>query len=140
MNTKHPAPTRHHARTPAAPRRRPVPNPFPLATRRLAKRLLEFAELPEPERSRAYSAWLNSAGTPKRNAARQNRVREFYSLMEAIAKRLSPRDRASLRASGKAILAKAAHARPHPATETRLARKPLRPSVHRRREARLPTD
>jgi hypothetical protein len=85
-----------------------VPNPLPLATRRLAKRLLQFAELPEPERTRAYNAWLNSAGTPTRNADRQNRVREFYSLMKAIAKKLSPRDRASMRVLGKAILAKAA--------------------------------
>lgn len=85
------------AQAAARPRRR-VPNPFPPATRRLAKRLLQFAGLPEPERTRAYNAWLNSAGSPTRNAARRQRVREFYSLMQAIAKKLSPRDRASLRA------------------------------------------
>jgi hypothetical protein len=49
-----------------------------------------------------------NAGSAKRNADRQNRVWEFYSLMDAIAKKLSPRDRASLRALGNAILAKAA--------------------------------
>jgi hypothetical protein len=108
MKSQRRTPARPGARKPAASRRPAVPNPFPLATRRLAKRLLQFAELPEPERTRAYNAWLNSAGSPKRNAARQNRVREFYSLMKAIAKKLSPRDRASMRALGKAILAKAA--------------------------------
>jgi hypothetical protein len=95
----------------ARPRRR-VPNPFPLTTRRLAKRILQFAELPEPERTRAYNAWLNSAGSPKRNADRQNRVREFYGLMKAIAKKLTSRDRASLRALGNAMLAKASRALP----------------------------
>ena len=108
MKSKRTIPTRPGARKPAATRRPLVPNPFAPATRRLAKRLLQFAELPEPERTRAYNAWLNSAGSPKRNADRQNRVREFYSLMKAIAKKLSPRDRASMRALGKAILAKAA--------------------------------
>lgn len=99
-----PKPTRPpHSRRP----HRRVPNPFSLPTRRLAERLLQFAELPEPERTRAYNAWLNSASSPKRNAARQERVREFHSLMQAIAKRLSPRDRASLRALGNEILAKA---------------------------------
>ena len=84
---------------PASPRRRRVPNPFPPAIRRLAKRLLQFAELPEPKRTRADNTWLNSAGSPKRNTERQQRVREFYSLMQAIAKKLGPRDRASLRAA-----------------------------------------
>ena len=109
MKSKRTATTRPRPgarKTAARPRR--VPNPFPLATRRLAKRLLQFAELPERERTHAYNAWLNSAGSPKRNADRQNRVRGFYSLMKAIAKKLSPRDRASMRALGKAILAKAA--------------------------------
>jgi len=36
----------------AARPRRLVPNPLPLATRRLAKRLLQFAKLPEPQRTR----------------------------------------------------------------------------------------
>ena len=112
MKSKRTTPARHRARKTGSPRLRTVPNPFPLATRRLAKRLLQFAELPEPERTRAYNAWLNSAGSPKRNVDRQNRVREFYSLMKAIAKKLSPRDRASMRALGKAILAKAARKMP----------------------------
>ena len=43
----------------------------PLRKGDLAKRLLQFAELPQPERTLAYKAWLNSAGSPKRNAARQ---------------------------------------------------------------------
>jgi Spy/CpxP family protein refolding chaperone len=73
----------------------------------LGKRLLQFYELPEPERSRAFDAWLNSAGTPKRNAERKKRVREFFGLMEAIAKKLTPRQRAPLRKLGKAILSKA---------------------------------
>ena len=103
-------------RTPAAkaagrPRPR-VPNPLSLANRRLAKRLLQFAELPEPENSRAFNTWLKSAGSPKRNAARQTRVRKFYSLMEAIAKKLSPRERARLRAVGNAILSKASRKTP----------------------------
>jgi hypothetical protein len=94
MKSKRTAPSRPRSRKAASPRRRRVPNPFPLATRRLAKRLLQIAELPELERSRAYSAWLNSAGSPKRNAARQKRVREFYRLMEAILEKTSPRDHA----------------------------------------------
>jgi hypothetical protein len=108
MNTKRTRPTRSRARKATVQPRRRAPNTFPLATRRLAKRLLQFAELPEPKRTRAYNTWLNSAGSPKRTADRQNRVREFYSLMKAIAKKLSPCDRASMRALGKAILAKAA--------------------------------
>jgi hypothetical protein len=108
MKTKRTPPARPVASKAAVPPRRRVPNPLPLATRRLAKRLLQFAELPEPERTRAYNIWLNSAGSPKRNAARKHRVHEFYSLMQAIAKNLSPRERASLHAVGNAILAKAA--------------------------------
>ena len=108
MKSQRRTPARPGAQKPAANRRPPVPNPFAPATRRLAKRLLQFAELPEPERTRAYNAWLNTAGSPKRNADRQNRVREFYALMKAIAKKLSPRDRASMRALGKAILPGAA--------------------------------
>jgi hypothetical protein len=77
-------------------------------TRRLAKRLLQFAELREPHRTRAYNAWLNSAGSPKRNAARRQRVRAFCSLMQAIAKKLSARDRDRLRALGNQILATSA--------------------------------
>lgn len=73
----------HVTRAAARPRRL-VPNRLSLATRRLAKRLLQFAALPEPERTRAYNTRLNSAGSPKRNAERQHRVREFYSLMQAI--------------------------------------------------------
>ena len=48
---------------------------------------------------------VNSAGSPKRNAARQQRVRDFYGLMEAITKTLTPRERAELQALGNAILA-----------------------------------
>ena len=107
MKSKRTTPARPGARKPAVTRRPPVPNPLPLAARRLTKRLLQFAELPEPERTRAQNAWLNSAGSPKRYADRQNRVREFYSLMKAIAKKLSPADRASLRALGNTVLAKA---------------------------------
>jgi hypothetical protein len=108
MKSKRLTPARPGARKPAASRRPPVPSPFPLATRRLAKRLLQFAELPDPERTRAYNAWLNSAGSPKRNADRQQRVREFCGFMKAIAKKLTSRDRASMRALGNSILAKAA--------------------------------
>ena len=108
MKSQRRTPARPGAQKPAANRRPPVPNPFAPATRHLAKRLLQFAELPEPERTRAYNAWLNTAGSPKRNTDRQNRVREFYALMKAIAKKLSPRDRASMRALGKAILPGAA--------------------------------
>ena len=97
---------------PAAPRGRRVPNPFPPATRRLAKRLLKFAELPEPDRTRAYNTWLNSAGGPKRNAARQERVQELYDLIEAIGKKLTPSERESIRSLGKSILAKAPRALP----------------------------
>lgn len=92
-----------------ADRSRRAPNPLPLAVRRLAKRLLQFADLPASERTRAYNTWLNSAGSPRRNAARQQRVRDFYRLMQAIAEKLTPRDRAPLRALGNQILAKAAH-------------------------------
>jgi hypothetical protein len=60
----------------ASPGGHRVPNPFTPAARRLAKRLLKFHELPEPERSRAVNTWLNSAGSPKRNASRQERVRD----------------------------------------------------------------
>jgi len=101
-------PARPRATWSVARPRRLVRNPLSLATRRLAKRLLQFAELLEPERTRAYNAWLSSAGSPKSNAARQQRVREFYGLTQAIAQKLSPRDRASLRALGNQILAKAA--------------------------------
>jgi len=97
---------------PAAPRGRRVPNPFPPVTRRLAKRLLEFAELPEPDRTRAYDTWLNSAGSPKRNATRQGRVRELYDLIDAIGKKLTPSERESIRSLGKSILAKASRALP----------------------------
>ena len=48
------------------------------------------------------------ACSPNRNAARKARVREFCSLVEALAKKLSPRDCASLRALGNQLLAKAA--------------------------------
>ena len=106
------APSHTHASKPTDQPRRRVPNPLPLATRRLAKRLLRFAELPEPKRTRGYNTWLNSAGSPKRNAKRQQRVREFYSVMQAIAKKLDPRDRASLGALGNQILAKAARKKP----------------------------
>jgi hypothetical protein len=112
MKSKRRPPARPGARKAAAARRPPVPNPFAPATRRLAKRLLQFAELPEPENTRAFNIWLNSARSPQRNAARQNRVREFYSLMQAIAKNLSPRDRARLRAIGNSILRKAGRKTP----------------------------
>jgi len=85
-------------------------NPFPPATRRLAKRLLQFHELAEPDRSCAFNAWLSSAGSPKRNAARQERVREFYDLIEAIGKKLTPSERDSIRSLGKSILSKASRA------------------------------
>ena len=107
MKSRPTPPARPGARKPAASRRPAVPNPFPLATRRLAKRILQFTELPEPERTHAYNTWLNSAGSPKRNAERQQRVHEFNSLMQAIAKKLGPRDRARLRVVGNAILTKA---------------------------------
>jgi hypothetical protein len=81
-----------------ANRSRCAPNPLRFAIRRLAKRLVQFAEPPEPDRTRAYNTWTNSAGSPKRNAARQQRVHKFHALMQAIAKKLSPRDRSSLRA------------------------------------------
>ena len=50
MKSKRTIPARPSARKPAAISRRPVPNPFPPATRHLGKRFLQFAELPEPER------------------------------------------------------------------------------------------
>jgi len=110
MKSKCTKPAPAGTREPAASRGRRVPNPFPPATRRLAKRLLKFAELPEPDRTRAYNTWLNSAGSPKRNAARQQRVREFYDLIEAIGKKLTPSERESIRSLGKSILAKASRA------------------------------
>ncbi len=58
--------------------------------RRLGKRLLQFYEL--PDRSNAFKAGLNSAGSPNRNAASQKRVREFFDLMEATAQNLTPAD------------------------------------------------
>jgi hypothetical protein len=108
MNSKRIGRPRSRARRTTVQARQRVPNPFPLATRRLAKRILQFAELPETERTRALNTWLNSAGSPKRNAARETRVRDFYRLIQAIAKKLSSRDRASLRALGNEILAKGA--------------------------------
>lgn len=107
MKSKRTKPAPASTREPAAPRGGRVPNPFPPATRRLAKRLLQFHELAEPDRSRAFSVWLSSAGSPKRNAARQERVKEFYDLIEAIGKKLSPRERESIHSLGKSILAEA---------------------------------
>src|SRR5271166_2711071 len=106
MKSKRIRPARPRATRPVAGPPRFVPNPRSHATGRLAKRLLQFAELPEPERTRTYNAWLTSVGSPKRNAERRQRVREFYKLMQAIAQKLGPRDRASMRALGNQILAK----------------------------------
>jgi hypothetical protein len=55
MKSKRTTPARPRARKTADPRRRRVPNPLTPANRRLGKRLLQFYELPEPERSRLGS-------------------------------------------------------------------------------------
>ena len=107
--------------TKAPGRAKPAISPVPMRDRRLAKRLLCFYELPEPERSRAFNAWVNSAGTPKRNAARKKRLRDFLDLMVDIAKKLTPRQRAAARALGNAILRKASRTR---ATRSRGAASP----------------
>jgi hypothetical protein len=74
MKAKRTAPAHLRARKTAGPRRRRVVNPLPPADRRLGKKLLQFYELPEPKPSRAFDAWLNSAGTPKRNAERKRKT------------------------------------------------------------------
>jgi hypothetical protein len=112
MKSKRTVAARHRARKAAAPRRRRASNPLTPAHQRLGKRLLQFYELPEPDRSSALIAWLNSAGIPKRNADRKKRVREFFRLMEAVAAKLTPRQRAAARSLGNVILAKASRALP----------------------------
>ena len=64
MDSKRTKPAPASTRESTASRGRRVPNPFPPATQRLAKRLLQFAELLEPARTRAYNTWRNSAVTP----------------------------------------------------------------------------
>jgi hypothetical protein len=91
MKSKRTPPARPGTRNAAAPRRRlAIPPPPPFA-RRMAKSLLAFYHLPTPQRSRAYTAWLNSAGTPKRKAERKKQLRQLLGWAKAVAKKITPR-------------------------------------------------
>ena len=112
MTSKRMTPARPGAPKPAASRRRlAIPPPPPFA-RRVAKRLLAFYDLPKPQRSRAYNAWLNSAGTPKRKAERKKQLRQLLGWAKAVAKQITPRQRAAARALGNTILSKPSRTRP----------------------------
>jgi hypothetical protein len=74
---------------------------------RLGKRIFEICQLPEPEISLAYHAWLNSANCPKGIRDRAGQIRTCFALLNAYAAELTPSQRAYLTAKGERILAQA---------------------------------
>ena len=93
-------------------RPRPIAPPAPPLDRAVAKKLLELWKLPKEEQPKAFTAWLKSAGTPKRITERQKKVVQLLDYASAEVKKMTPRRRAAARAEGIAMLGKASRALP----------------------------
>ncbi len=86
---------------------RPAATPHPPLDRAVAKKLLELWRLPKKEQPQAIAAWLTSAGSPKLNAQRQEKVKALLDYSVEEVKKMTPHQRAAARAEGIALRAKA---------------------------------
>jgi hypothetical protein len=75
----------------AAPRPRPATPPAPPLDREVAKKLLELWKLPREKLCYAFLAWLQSAGTPKLIAEREQKVQQILDYSKAEAQKDTPR-------------------------------------------------
>ena len=91
---------------------RPVAPPAPPLDRAVAKELLKLWKLPKEEQPKAFTVWVTSAGSSKRNAERQAKVMQLLDYAAAEVKKMTPRQRAAARAEGKALLSKTSRKTP----------------------------
>lgn len=63
----------------------------PPINRKVARKLLEFWKLPKAEQPQAIKAWIQSAGTPKLIADRQQKVNLVIAYGRMVAKETAPR-------------------------------------------------